>query len=223
MKKLSTMGLALAGTLAFTSPAHAFLFDGFGDDQGPVTDETAGDGGESSTPMAITDTDLVGAERTLEANLTGESGASGDISTEVIDSFFSHTQSSGEEGYTNVSYTFDATSFGDPLNLALNVTNNDQGGSIDFTLEDAVGGTDTQTIALSEDETGNFLFSFSGMDVDLSQVNAANLQVWGNASLDLEADFIEVPAPGVLGLLGIGLAGIAFVARRRRDTDVAAV
>ncbi len=57
----------------------------------------------------------------------------------------------------------------------------------------------------------------------MDYIVCAPRQITGATSLDRNPDFVEVPAPGVLGLLGIGLAGIAFVARRRRDTDVASV
>lgn len=215
MKKLWRVGLVLAGTLAFTGPAHAFLFDGFGDDQGPVTDSTVDGSSVSSGPMPINDTDLSSAERTLEAELTSESGAPGDVEAETLDGFFAHRQTSGEVGYTKTSYTFDPVSFNDPLNLAINIVNNDEGGSVDFTLEDADGGSDTQTATLSPDETGSLLFTFSGLNVDLSQVNAGSFQVNGNSSLDLEAQFIEVPVPGVVGLLGLGLVGMAATVQRR--------
>jgi len=223
MKKSWTLSIALAAGLVLTAPAHAFLFDGFGDDQGPaIDDDSSMATNDTVGPMAITDTDLVNATREIEANLTSDDGG---LTTQLIAGIagdrFEHDQTDGESGYSEVRWFFDPTSFNDPLNLLVNIRSNDEGGVVDFTLADGSGGSQTVTEVLADGFTGGQMFTFNFAGVDMNDIQSGTLRVTGNNSLDMSLEFIEVPAPGVLGLLGLGLAGLAFVARRRRNEDSA--
>jgi len=223
MKKSWTLSIALAAGLVLTAPAHAFLFDGFGDDQGPAEDTNPGMGvSDMVGPMAITDTDLVNATREIEANLTGDDGGSSvELTAGVGGNRYEHNQTDGEFGYSEIRWFFDSTSFNDPLNLLVDIRSNDTGGMVDFTLADGSGGDQTVTEMLAPGFTGGQMFTFDFTGVDMTDIQAGTLRITGNNSLDMSLEFIEVPAPGVLGLLGLGLAGLAFVARRRRNEDSA--
>lgn len=226
LKSGLTLAVAMAGSLALTSPAHAnLLLDGFGDEQpigGSVTDSTTGDGPESSGTIQIFDTDFTNVFRTITAEMTTDTGGSANVTAQVIDGIYEHTQTAGENGYTQIDWTFDSSVFSDPVELLTQVTFIDQTAELFFTLRDGSGAESTQSaLVMTEGASIHKFDGFSGLD--LSDIVSASLEINGDASLDMNLDFIEVPAPGVLGLLGIGLAGIAFAARRRRSTEVAAV
>lgn len=224
MNKFWLLGTALAGSLVLTAPAHAFLFDGFGDDQGPVADETADATGESTGSMPITDTDLTNAQRTITAFLdsTDGTGSRNQVTAGTGGGVYDHSQTDGETGHSEILWSFDSQSLDDPITLVVDVRSIDLTASLEFTLEDGSGNTSTDTVAVTG--TGSQLFSFSSFDgIDMTDVTGASLLVDGSGtpSLDMSLNFIEVPAPGVLGLLGIGLAALGFSVRRRRQEDIA--
>lgn len=224
LKSGVTLAIALVGSLALTSPAHAFLLDGFGDDQGSVT----ADGSSTDGPMTISDTDFENAERTL--TVERESG-SNDVEMRVGDGQLQYSQGTQTFGEGTVDWeSFTPVSFGSTANMLISIIEADNAlGGVTLTLRSG-GSEESVTADLPQVTFGSgpetLLVSLGGFSESLlASVDSASLMIDGRevSSLDASIDFIEVPAPGVLGLLGIGLAGIAFVARRRRDTDAAAV
>lgn len=219
MKKFWTLAIALLGSLALTTPAQALLLDGFGDDQGPVVDDTVDATGESDGPISVTDTDFSNVTRTITAFLDGSDGvgSSNQIEAGTGGGVYDHSQTDGETGHSLIDWAFDSTTLNDPITIIANVRSIDLTASLEFTLEDGSGATATETVAVSS--PGNQLYQFGSFDgLDMTDITGASLLVDGSGttSLDMSLDFVEVPAPGILGLLGIGLAGLAVFSRRRR-------
>jgi hypothetical protein len=198
------------------------LIDGFGDDQGPITDNTIG-GIVNSTAMTVTDTDLSHNVRRIRVTRTGgDAGPTGEISVDVSDGSYNHSQDSRVSGSSAAQWTFDSTDFSGALNLLVNVLFADRAGAfIDFRLVDSSGTGFTQTVTLDPTETGYTLLvplmSFAA--IDLTDVVFARMIVDGTQvqALDVSIDLVDapIPAPATVGLLGLGLIGMVGMRWKR--------
>ena len=229
MKRLFTGIVLLAGSLAIM-PAHAFLLDGFGDAQDGILDNQDDGTAVTSGDINVSDTDFTSVKRTLTVERTGGAATEGSddvgtVSAAVAGGWYQYSQDTQTRGTGAVDWTFGPEMFGSPINLLLSVIEADRpGAEVKLELTNA-DGTFSDSMVLPEvNSAQDFLFTVSGFDTS-KPFTSARLSVNGEtiSALDVTVDFIEIPAPGVLGLLGIGLAGLAFAARRKRDTEVAAV
>lgn len=219
MKRFCTLAVLLAGSLALATQAQAFLIDGFGDAQEEVRVSTAeflgGTTTKTGSALAITDTDFVGAMRTLTATMTG-TGGTGSIEAEVGGNRYAHSQSSGVFGYTQVDwFDFDPVDFNPSDSLLVSLLTSDLGGEIAVSING-----DTVTRALPATGPGDppFLLAFNLADfASVTDVVSMSLRVDGTelADLDVSIGRVEVPAPAAIGLFGAGLLALAGVMRRR--------
>lgn len=239
---LTTMTLALGLATLATGAHAAFVFDGFGNDQGPIVDTTVASGPIiTSGYMAITDTSIASLYRQLTTTLTG--GVVGSkIEAQVLGGLFSSSQNApNATGASTADWrigpaglgTADLSAWASQA-LAVTVAASDIAlGAVKFFLVDADGTTISTTISIATPiifgSPETFTKSFSSFTTtaaggtagfDWTMFKSAALTVDGTAipSLDVSIDIVQaVPEPGSLALLGVALAGVAFVGRRRQS------
>lgn len=243
MIKIMTVLFAAMFSMAMllgANDAHAFLLDGFGDDQ--ATSQAEGDGianggtcanpGCTATdgPMAITDTDLTNATRTLTIVMTDDNGGTAHADVEVLTdlsgSRLTHSQDDGVEATTTVDWAFAAEDFSvlTSMSLVVDVISADVPlATIAFTL---CNGGDCYTITSAALGTGAQSVSFdlatyciAANIADCTGIDSAQLVIDGSVdSLDMSIDFVgTVPEPATLALFGFGLLGFGVLFRRRRQ------
>lgn len=218
MKKTLALLVALVGSIGLTAPAHAFLIDGFGDAQAVDTSFVS-----SNTFSPLTDTDFTNASR----DYTVTTGGIGDVTMNSSGGTLQYSQESQTTGTGLVEwYNFGTETFTGPIQILVSVVFSD---NID--LDSGTVGDAAMTLFMSNGVTGvsdtlaipftssgdSILFTLS--PTDLAGVNYVSMFIDGStqAALDLTIDFIETPAPGVLGLIGLGLLALGFTTRRRRQ------
>ncbi|MEO0973108.1 MAG: PEP-CTERM sorting domain-containing protein [Pseudomonadota bacterium] len=221
---------ALAALAALTVGATAnatLLIDGFGD-------TNVGGTADDMTPVImysdlVTDTDIAGV---VNRTITTESLNGGDVTSDVDsfggnpNTFFQHSQDVLTLGTSLIEWDFapNAGPLGAPITISVEVISADlPGATISFSLFDGVD-TLTESLVLPAVNGGaqNFTFTFfDAMDVlDENNIVGASLFIDGSMveALDVAIDFVAVPMPepSALALVGLGLFGLSFAARRRR-------
>lgn len=216
-KRFGIFGALAAVALFFaTASAQAtILIDGFGDDQGPlVADQNTTL--VTDTLTNLTDTSLTNLDRTITAEYFGNNLLGvGSVSTAVSNGYFSHSQTAGTAATSLTEWVFDSVDLSGGVAILVHVISADlTGASLTLTLSDGTSSAD-QIVAIPEvvfPGPGEILTialsSFGG--VDLTSITSASMFIDGRnrADLDLIVDFIAVPEPGVLALLGLGLLGM---------------
>lgn len=237
---LTTMTLALGLAAMATGAQAAFVFDGFGNDQGPVISTAIGVTNASGY-MAITDTSIAGLYRQLSTTLTGgEPGSK--IEADVRGGRFNSSQNApNARGASTADWRIGAGGAGtadltawQSLALAVEVAAADIAmGAVKFFLVDADGTTISTTINIASpivfgspetfttrfaDFTTTAAGSTAGFDWTMFKSAALTIDGTATNAFDVSIDVISaVPEPGSLALLGVALAGVAFVGRRRQS------
>ncbi len=239
-KSIATAIIPVCGFVALNANADAIL-DPF---SAPAEETITVNAGSTTAEMITVDASILGGER--EIFLTHDTGGN-DTDVTVKDgtlSFNSGSQTSGSiqivwDGAADAgSDTIDETGLGgidfdtgfDAF--VLDVIESDDGFNFSITIySDAANFTTLSLAAAEVDSPETFFFPFSlfsscpaiictatGAGVDLTNVGAVAVNVQGNSSLDFTLDAVRaVPAPGALALMGLGLLGVAGVARRKKQ------
>lgn len=237
MKKTFAFLVALVVSVGLTAPAHAFLVDGFGDPTGALEKASLNNATGTATgdTQLISDTDFLAADRTLEVS-NPTVGGSVDLEVNAIDpGFLAYASDLAPNSTGTVDWLVNAPEGGvtadllGPIRILVEIINSDvpdglaNAPEITFELSNGVA-TQSATAELPEVIQGtmgspqSFILDLMPAG-DLTNVNSARLFIETNDAfdLDLRIDFIEsVPAPGVIGLIGLGLLGLGIVTSRRR-------
>ena len=215
MTKNWLLGITVASGLILAAPVQATLIDGFGDDQDTVT-ANEGDAQDSNTLKSVTDTAL---SQPVSRTLTVEfAEGNNNVEMGVADDLLSFSSDSLTKGTGTVEWSFEAMDFSSPLRLELFVRENDKDDTpFRFSLIGAEQFDFESTLDhVSGDQPGvtQTFNMFSGDE--LTGITGAEFFIDGSetSALDLSVGSIKaVPAPGALGLLGIGLLGLGLATR----------
>lgn len=213
MKKAWLMGVALLGASLLTAPAQASLTMTITDDGGGVTviGETA--------PGEIVTSGSTGVF-SFEIHTTASNAASG-LLAEMVSTTLNLT--SLDAGFFTISVTED--------NFTNPTPNADGEGQFHSIINASTvsGGSSFDASALVD---GAVLNSVVGETTTATTENTDNMAIgspfsitheWtvyasgAEESVSFDMSTRAVPLPGVLSLLGLGLAGLAFALRRRRE------
>jgi hypothetical protein len=221
----------MASTLGFAawlaSPAAVQALPIIDDFDAPVGGQSVNIGTPTSTVTGLAGVE--GGSRdlalTVQNTFGGGSQSTGDVNT----AFSAGTLqgSSGPNVDTALAITWDASDAG--LNadlsgftgLALEGVFNDKSTSYKITVETFGGGTSSLTIGQAGDFSGNVGFSFASFvgSANLADVDRIVLEIDGARAADVSLDrLVAVPEPTTAAVLGLGLAGLAWMGRARRPT-----
>jgi len=208
MKKTWTLGLALLGSLAI-APAHATLTMTVIDDDGGVNNFV------ESSPGVI---NVSGQFGLFLLTIQSTSSNVGSTSPAGLFSLSSNVESDGA-GSITVSVTEDAytipaagerrfTTGSNPVTLD---------GNSSYTVETFIDGASMGVGTLNDVTDDYFDSGDFTVGSPFSITHTYTITTTGSAqNITFDYSTRAVPVPGVLGLLGLGLVGLAFSVRRRK-------
>ena len=223
---LSTLsGLAIAAFVAAT-PAQAIVIDSFDQDQGPIIINDGSASATSGTDLVTMGTDLSNAMRTLSlSSVSGTSSfATASLGVSAADSALIFNNGTNVKSIADVLWTFDTEDFSGEAAVRIDVISADlNDGELSITVGDGVNSETSMTQTISNVVPGTYFIAFDFATLtNLGALSSFSLTIDASkiADLDLKIDLVDtvpLPEPAVLGLMGLGLAGIGFtVAARRR-------
>jgi hypothetical protein len=182
--------------------------------------------GSSSTSTATGLVDVLGGSRdltlTAQAVFAGGSQANAEINLITSPGNFQLTNSIRVDSVVEIAWDAnDAgldTDFSAFTGLALQGVENDLSTSYTLTLATFGGGSASLTLAPGAEFSGNLDFSFASFigSLNLADVDSIVLEVDGARGADVIIDrLVAVPEPTTAAALAVGLAGLAWMGRRR--------
>lgn len=221
---MKTLLLGTAALFLASTSAHAvvILIDDFSTDQGPIGDTTPGDGPVTDGPVPIT----VGGnnlQRTISIDLLTTEPPE-DAVARVSGGVFDVVLGTGDDAEARLIYDIselsdDFDALGDLSALALLVELVGADGTFK-TLEAVLNGESLGVFELPDLVTEPTELSFV-LDPELDVGGELEFLINGSPGYDIAFRLLgfeatPVPAPAMLSLFGLGLAGVAFARTRTR-------
>lgn len=217
MVRNTLYGVCAAAAMLFAAPAHAILIDNF--DSGDDSVSTIG----ADSTTATNPGDAIGNQRRIGLS-AGGGGSVIDVSGGTLTLGSATAPTTGFVGWDSLGGV-DLTDGGSSIGILTEILNIDVGDvSLGFSVTGTTAG-DSASLTLNNLPVGLAFFDFAlftGTNplAALQSADSILLTIVGSTNTsDLEIDFVDtrdVPEPGALGLMGLGLAGLGFAVRRRR-------
>ncbi|MDD2724795.1 MAG: PEP-CTERM sorting domain-containing protein [Methylovulum sp.] len=231
MNKFKTLssGLLLAAVLGLSNQAQALVIDTFDTTPMSVSGTVPATSGQTIAPEAIQgyrQLDIVSTNGNVVIN-TNTTPTFGALSVSNAADVISQTSVLWNGNNTGLFGGVDLTDGGASTALLLAITSIDQGNvTITFKVrEKTSAGGETATLALTGLGVGTQSFLFSSFAnfaaVDFTQVNKIEMIIDAGSASDLTLDMVEtnqdinLPEPSSLVLMGLGLAGLSFLRKRK--------